>query len=345
MEGHVDEGNDTRMHIKRHYKMLRACSILGTLLYSLACLLESLDIPIELESVLDLTPLLILAIFESILRMRLPISAETRRAATRSARVEIMKIFLGVLEDDIIGFNIGLAEIDPRRLADGKKDEVFYVAKVLCWLGKKMGYISEDGLSVGNVALSKEQHLQPPMSPSLRSSLSVDHRSSLSMLSSPAESQTTTTLEAYNIGQEGYQNENDASRLSYHHAENFTDSSERLTPDLVSLEETPHQEDRDELDDSLYCDCPPGTSRLAPPIRTTGFLEVQDLEAELREYENRRAQSSRLRARARTSDQNSTPSFVSRIDIVSTTLFNKPFTSECAHIGFRQQHKTATSNH
>lgn len=54
-----------------------------------------------------------------------------------------MKIVLGVLEDDVLGVDVGLENVDPRRLAEGKPDEVRYVGEVLCWLGRKTGYLEE----------------------------------------------------------------------------------------------------------------------------------------------------------------------------------------------------------
>lgn len=54
-----------------------------------------------------------------------------------------MKIVLGVLEDDVLGVDVGLEDVDPRRLAEGEADEVRYVGEVLCWLGRKTGYLDE----------------------------------------------------------------------------------------------------------------------------------------------------------------------------------------------------------
>lgn len=94
--------------------------------------MASLELPISLESALDLTPSLILAIFESMLRSRLSISSETRKSRTRPARIEAMKIFLGVLGDDVLGVEAGLGNLDPMRLADGFPEETCRVAGILC---------------------------------------------------------------------------------------------------------------------------------------------------------------------------------------------------------------------
>lgn len=106
-------------------------------------LLANLHIPITLETPLDLTPSLVLALFESTLRTRLPLPHATRLARTHKGKVEAMKIVLGVLEDDVLGVDVGLENVDPRRLAEGREEEVRYVGEVLCWLGRKTGYLDE----------------------------------------------------------------------------------------------------------------------------------------------------------------------------------------------------------
>jgi hypothetical protein len=100
-------------------------------------LLAYLALPITVNTPYDLTPSLLLAILESILRDRLPISVTTRESRTSAAKVEAMKVFLGVLEDDVLQTDIGLSEIDPRRLAAGLWDEVVFVGETLCWLGRR----------------------------------------------------------------------------------------------------------------------------------------------------------------------------------------------------------------
>lgn len=100
-------------------------------------LLASLSLPITVSTPYDLTPSLLLAILESILRTRLPISDATRESRTGAAKVEAMKVLLGVLEDDVLRTDIGLSDIDPRRLARGEWDEVVFVGETLCWLGRR----------------------------------------------------------------------------------------------------------------------------------------------------------------------------------------------------------------
>lgn len=102
---------------------------------------RKLGIPVALESPCELTPSLLLAILESLTRQRLPIPPAVRAARDREAKVQAMKIFLGVLETDVLGEDVGLSAVDPRRLAAGEWDEVVFVGEVLCWLGKVFGFI------------------------------------------------------------------------------------------------------------------------------------------------------------------------------------------------------------
>ncbi|KAK0445801.1 hypothetical protein EV421DRAFT_2080179 [Armillaria borealis] len=49
-----------------------------------------------------------------------------------------MKIFLGVLETDILkNDDLGLSGVDPRKLAAGEYAEVTFVAEALCWVGQQ----------------------------------------------------------------------------------------------------------------------------------------------------------------------------------------------------------------
>ncbi|KAJ4470082.1 hypothetical protein J3R30DRAFT_1222803 [Lentinula aciculospora] len=118
----------------------------------LGVLLQALHLPIILESPMDLTPSLLLAILESILASRLPLSPHLRNALlsncstskeAKNAKIQCMKIFLGVIETDILKTDAGLSRIDPKKLANGDWDEVVYVGQILCWIGKEFG-ITED---------------------------------------------------------------------------------------------------------------------------------------------------------------------------------------------------------
>ena len=127
-----------------------------TLVNSLNDLLENLSLPIQVESPLDLTPALLLGILECILRARLPISQSIRENRDLNSKIQAMKIFLGVLESDVIQEPVGLSDVDPRKLAVGEWDEVVFVGELLCWLGKKNGiipldcYVNQDEEDDGN---------------------------------------------------------------------------------------------------------------------------------------------------------------------------------------------------
>jgi len=112
------------------------------LVAQLNLLLTSLNVPIPLISPTDLTPSLLIAILESILGMRIPlINNAIESKQSKASKIQNMKIFLGVLETDILQTDVGLSELDPRKLADGEWEEVLYIAELLCWIGRRLGYI------------------------------------------------------------------------------------------------------------------------------------------------------------------------------------------------------------
>ncbi|KAK0474455.1 hypothetical protein EDD18DRAFT_256628 [Armillaria luteobubalina] len=115
-------------------------------------LLTALRIPIPIQSPTDLTPSLLLAILECLLSARIPLSPSLRHAAVSkcparpaealNARVKCMKIFLGILETDILkNDNLGLSGVDPRKLVAGEYAEVTLVAEALCWVGRQAGLV------------------------------------------------------------------------------------------------------------------------------------------------------------------------------------------------------------
>lgn len=167
-------------------------------------LLDRLGLPFVLDTPLDLTPSLLLAILESLLQSRLPVSPAIRESRSDAAKVQAMKIFLGVLEADIISEDIGLSDIDPRRLAAGEWEEVVFVAKLLCWLGKQMGLLASKHSSstkfprrppstLSGSAGSTASFVELPRkaSPSTRSTVTDSITSSLSFDGECQESDTT----------------------------------------------------------------------------------------------------------------------------------------------------------
>ncbi|KAJ7081208.1 hypothetical protein B0H15DRAFT_855450 [Mycena belliarum] len=133
------------MSISRAPDHSRSINISSSLLIAqLNELLASLDLPITISSHTELTPSLLICITESLLAVRLPISAQHRTElfTSRAAKVHCTKIFLGVLQSDILQEDVGLSAIDPRRLARGEDAETIYVARLLCWYGRRRGYIA-----------------------------------------------------------------------------------------------------------------------------------------------------------------------------------------------------------
>ncbi|TRM60560.1 hypothetical protein BD626DRAFT_504477 [Schizophyllum amplum] len=122
----------------------------SVLVSQLNALLRQLQIPITLEFPTDLTPSLLLAVLESILSARIPIPSDLRRRLQLhdfDAKVRCMKIFLGVLESDVLKTDVGFSNVDPRRLARGEWDEVVYVGELLCSIGELVGLLPQQAKS------------------------------------------------------------------------------------------------------------------------------------------------------------------------------------------------------
>ncbi|KAJ7056766.1 hypothetical protein C8F01DRAFT_1154847 [Mycena amicta] len=110
-------------------------------------LLTALSLPLVLSSHTELTPLLLIGILECILHERLPIPDDIRDAlaTSSSAKVHGVKIFLGVVQADLMGKDVGISNMDPRRLARGEDTETRFVARLLCWYGRHTGLIPRPG--------------------------------------------------------------------------------------------------------------------------------------------------------------------------------------------------------
>lgn len=123
---------------------LATAELSNPLITSLNDLLAALGLPFVLETPYDLTSSLLLAILESILESRLPIPQSVRESRNTPDKIQAMKIFLGVLENDVIQDDVGLSDVDPRKLAYGEWDEVVFVGELLCWLGVKMELLKDE---------------------------------------------------------------------------------------------------------------------------------------------------------------------------------------------------------
>ncbi|KAJ7596591.1 hypothetical protein C8J56DRAFT_291277 [Mycena floridula] len=128
-------------------------------------LLRALSIPITVQSPPDLTPSLLLAILESLLNERLPIADNLRRTAvsrtpeSKNAQLQCVKIFLGVLEADVLQMDVGLSTVDPRKLANGEWDEVVFVGELLCWIYARLQEHSPSTATTATVTRTSEHFL------------------------------------------------------------------------------------------------------------------------------------------------------------------------------------------
>ncbi|KAF8999358.1 hypothetical protein BDQ17DRAFT_1361242 [Cyathus striatus] len=172
------------------------------LVTELNMLLEALNIPIQLTSLLDLIPSLLTAILDAIIGDDLSSEMSTCLAEhnlsntsmettpvlqNREYDIERVQIFLGVLEHDVIKADVGLHKIDPIRLAEGEWEETLLVATVLCWFGRHHGLIPELRTSSPTTTLLTRT-----------TSLSIEHTSSTAFMNLQEESMTSIDEDEYN---------------------------------------------------------------------------------------------------------------------------------------------------
>ncbi|KAJ7160428.1 hypothetical protein C8R46DRAFT_369020 [Mycena filopes] len=120
-------------------------------------LLGSLDLPFLVHSHTQLTPALLISILERFGHdLAISDSQRTRLVSSDSTKVHCIKIFLGVLQDDVLQQDVRLSDVDPRRLALGEEEETLFICRLLCWYGRRNGLISRDnsGRLAGLDALS-----------------------------------------------------------------------------------------------------------------------------------------------------------------------------------------------
>ena len=72
---------------------------------------------------------------------RIQASKGIRGSRSDLDKIEVMKIFLGVLETDIIKMVVGMGDVHPRALARGEELETVFVGELLCRLGQKSGIL------------------------------------------------------------------------------------------------------------------------------------------------------------------------------------------------------------
>lgn len=167
-----------------------------TLTAQLNTLLQAIDLPFVLTSPVDLTPSLLITIFESITQVPIPI-AHAIDQEDESRHIQTIKVFIGVVELDFLQLDIGLSSLDPRLLAAGAWDEVVFVAEALCWIGEELDLIQpvpvvDKGRAQDQV---KKQGSSPMLHPIPRAP-TPSPSSTITFLPpfSPPPTPTTTTL-------------------------------------------------------------------------------------------------------------------------------------------------------
>jgi hypothetical protein len=284
----------------------------------LNALLDRIGLPFVLDTPLDLTPSLLLAILESLLQTRLPISASIRESRSDAAKVQAMKIFLGVLETDVLNEDIGLSDIDPRRLASGEWEEVIFIAKLLCWLGKQMGLLPLNvnsssripkTLSTANGTTGRSILEAPRIaSPSTRSTATDTATSAFSFDREYQESETTiqsvnslaTETRRPRIEHTSSQVEHRHRPQCIHEIEDPSFLAQEGEEELKELLRTEHESLTRDNDDTVdaYCDCSQDESSStnpylkdcpSNPVRYDGYIQQVDADLELRTFEARKA--------------------------------------------------------
>lgn len=176
-------------HVIQHHT-LRLVESLNELVAQL-----HIQLPFALETPYDLTPGLLLGILESILESRLPISPEIRASRDFASKVQAMKVFLGVLEHDVLGGkDVGLSDVDPRRLAGGEEEELEFIGELLCWFGRQRGILAGPSRAT-DLPPTLPAHTRRPASPSTHSTVTSGALSNLSMMRTTL-AETDTTIES-----------------------------------------------------------------------------------------------------------------------------------------------------
>ncbi|KAI9464914.1 hypothetical protein BJY52DRAFT_1209781 [Lactarius psammicola] len=298
---------------------LAALDSSSPLVVPLNTLLDCLDLPFVLDTPLDLTP-----------SPASPISTSIRESRSDVAKVQAMKIFLGVLETDVLNEDVGLSDIDPRRLAAGEWEEVVFIAELLCWLGKQMGLLPTKNAS----------STRPPGRP-----LSTEGEITGSILETshmaPHSARSTATnsiVSGFSFDKEYEESDTTVQSASSEVTEVPPPRSERVLPDpdhghrhrpqpqcIHEIEDPSFlaQEDEElsyaeasligrdngETSDAVnaYCDCSQAEGASTqfysrdPPtssVRYDGYIQEVDADMELRTFEARKATRKRLQAQS-----------------------------------------------
>lgn len=224
-----------------------------------------------------------------------------------------MKVFLGVLECDVLpeDEDIGLADLDPRRLADGCWEETVFVGELLCWLGRKRGiieaFVGDDDDCEGGVDLTASMLLHPEpcyngelshitdvprhprvASPSARSTATMSVHTDLSMRHAPHTESDTSMADSELSDRTETQPLHDDSGVYHqpHCIHELDDPSYILGPNASytsNIDDSIEGSDPDYSTQSTSSDEQPPTPT-PQPIRLKGWIGAVDSELEMKAF-------------------------------------------------------------
>lgn len=257
-----------------------------------------------IQSPVDLTPSLLLAILNALPRTHLPLASSPRpylfwRTTSQPYypqlqadqdthhRIQTAKLVLGVLETDVLQTDVGLSSLDPRRLASGEWDEVVFIAELLCWVAVKIG------LKLGSGSERPSAH-----SPETTTTTTTTwHPSSTSFRHHSTESNTSVPS--------GFDLDMSQS-LSRPPSPHPRCIHEVPSPSLVLSADLEGSFPDPTPSEDEYCDCPSPypdldwqprawSPKQAPPVRYTGYISPVDEELEILSFESSRNASTHRR--------------------------------------------------
>ncbi|GLB34267.1 hypothetical protein LshimejAT787_0111510 [Lyophyllum shimeji] len=256
------------------------------LVRQLNTLLDALHIPISLESPTELTPSLLIAILESLLSMRLP--KEDRLQTREAINLQNTKLFLGILETDVLQVDVGLSNLDPRRLANGELEECVYIAELLCWIGRRLGHIvAEDPFELDDEPPSRALNTGS-YSPSTSTTATRNTFTTSTFSTTHRRSDSNTSVESFRPSTPIRKS------TPQHRSPPF-----RSKPRCIHEVPTPSVILSPNLDSSFAAapslrDCPDSPAPPSSPnVRYTGYISPVDEELELLSFEHSRSMSSR----------------------------------------------------
>ncbi|KAJ7761784.1 hypothetical protein B0H16DRAFT_539255 [Mycena metata] len=222
-------------------------------------LLVSLELQFTVQSHVQLTPALLICILESFLPPDRPLAISDRRrrklVTSNTQKVHCIKIFLGVLQD-MLQKDVGLSKMDPRRLAFGEEEETYFIARLLCWYGRRNGLVSR-----------KHSWREVPDMGSPSTLTTALTKGTETPLPTEADSETPDT----SVSAPSWTGDKADGPQCIH---------EVPSPSLVLSPSSTHP---GELESSFLSDYPQNTT-----IRRAGYLSLMDEDAEIAAFEERR---------------------------------------------------------